>query len=368
MLLFALISSSCQNINNTDRFGCISNNISFGFPVRLEQPLPDYHPIYPEGGGWVHIADIPDTFSGFTNSILPLEDDSLLFATKQGVYKYHVQLKTWDKISDKNLGSLIHAKNGSIWGVNNLINEIILSKFDSTLNDFVDIQDNDGYLKTVQSNSGGGTKLIEDENGYFWMNVYNGTSDSLISYDPVSNSIGNIVLSDDRLLLGDFVIRDNVIWVIEWEKDKLMTYDIKHNKLSDFTYYSIYPDDFINENLLDMSTLFVDRKGNLWIDERGWFYFDNDENPSWYKIIRSSVFIDEGNSTENYFRWVRPISIYESTNGQLWFRSAVGLARVDPLKGDWCRFTNIDSPIIEDENQSIWIVLYGKVYKYNQSK
>lgn len=78
---------------------------------------------------------------------------------------------------------------------------------------------------------------------------------------------------------------------------------------------------------------------------------------------------------ESYFNhagdhtWATPKLIFESSDGRLWFNryldgSGGGTAWYDIETGDGCLFNGEASNIIEDANQTLWMIMGGNLYKY----
>jgi hypothetical protein len=119
-------------------------------------------------------------------------------------------------------------------------------------------------------------------------------------------------------------------------------------------------------------TLYFDREGRLWLSNKGWLDFKDPANPVWYEIIPSAVFLtdngefvgDNPEGSRSRYGWREPSKIYQSSNGWYWF-TADGIIRLDPQEAEWCRFTTGRSPVVEDEDGYLWIVVYDKLYKYD---
>jgi len=71
------------------------------------------------------------------------------------------------------------------------------------------------------------------------------------------------------------------------------------------------------------------------------------------------------NEIETY-QWYRPRPMIESSDGRIWFDgSSAGLVWLDPQKGIWCKFTTIDSNILEDREGNLWLLYDSQLYKYS---
>ena len=145
-----------------------------------------------------------------------------------------------------------------------------------------------------------------------------------------------------------------------------------------FTIYSPTTEDvqqYLGLPLFDKSTavsvLFFDRNGRLWIDNKGWLDFTNPAKPIWYEIIPSPVFLTNdgwfdiriGDGQISKYGWLVPSEISQSTNGWFWFTTGRD-DWLNPKKGEWCLFTTGSSPVVEDNDRNLWIVVFDKLYKF----
>ena len=163
---------------------------------------------------------------------------------------------------------------------------------------------------------------------------------------------------------------DGKIWMADVGLEQLASYDPASGE------YAVYDgrapgvlSDLSREALIGyIYSLYVDRGGRLWLDDRGWIDFSNPRDPVWNTVIRSPVFINNVVSPEDQYNWDRPNHIYQSSDGLYWFSGAVGMVRFDSETGEWCKFTTGSSPITEDNQGNLWIAVYGKLYRYHLAR
>ena len=117
----------------------------------------------------------------------------------------------------------------------------------------------------------------------------------------------------------------------------------------------------VSENFADDPTsLYITKSGQLWVDDTGWMGKDG----VWNQVVRSPVFIVNRQPDSGYkYSWPFGIPFYESTNGFLWFNSDNGIAYLDTKQEKWCWVTTDITSVIEDDDNTLWMIAYGKLYK-----
>jgi hypothetical protein len=206
--------------------------------------------------------------------------------------------------------------------------------------------------------------ITGDHLGNLWMilaDKFNALG-SLYRFDP---SIGKLSrhLKDIRLSGGASlaVASNNDVWIFDPFIDEKL---IQYNPTTE-----IFRNDFINLSAWAIQNwngdLYFDRSGKLWSGKDGWLDFTNPDLPVWYQIIPSPVFISDYYDGGNQYVWANPSHIYQSSNGWYWFSfPSIGIVRLNAETGDWCRFTNKYSQVVEDNQQNIRVVIEGKIYVY----
>ncbi len=258
--------------------------------------------------------------------------------------------ETFDKNSAKS-GSIYLEKDGTIWA------EFAFSNPETGY--FAVFNEADGafnYLKNGKSIPSGNRLL--DGNGIFWI-----IHDGVYSFNPDSGEITQHIsipnLNNYSSLyssMATFAPDDSIYFVNVTgdQKAELLhfstkTGNIDSENLSNAFYY-----------LADMAySLFVDRSGKLWVSDLGWM----EPNGTWYKIIRSPIFITDRAESGNKYTWVYPSIVHESSTGLLWFHSENGMAYLNPEKEIWCWFTTEQSNIVEDREGNLWMIAEDNLYR-----
>jgi hypothetical protein len=144
-----------------------------------------------------------------------------------------------------------------------------------------------------------------------------------------------------------------------------MQYTPSRNELTEKLRYSEI-DDLMNYQG-GFNALFFDTSNTLWVENKGWFDFSNPDQPIWYKILDTSIFVVEypnaDTSPHPRYGLASVTNIFQTSNKWLWFNTSAGLARFS--EEGWCLITTDNSPISEDSKGNVWIATFGKLYKYS---
>ena len=386
-LIFLILLSSCNQSKKSDNT-CIPPLVSLAYPVgATESPNKNVEEI-PPTDIWKIETEMPSLDA--VSSLVVRQGYEIWVSTNQAIYKYQTDIHEWKSYTT--IGNeyvipthLYLASDGTLWGsgLRHLSQDArnkalpLLSKYNENADQFEFVKDQDGLLQ--ENNS---IRLIsnfrEDIKGDLWFILYFledgiGTKSALYNIDPDSLKVKqHFVAPLERSEFVNFAFDPNgKIWVIEFgiKGTQLVQYDPISGKMT--PYSGQLPDNGIpQDNLVrdpdfnNIRNLYLDRADRLWVDDIGWLDFTDKNNPMWYKIIRSSVFITSSSHPESQYGWTRPYFTYQSSNGQYWFSSQAGMVRLNPEKAEWCLFTTGSSPVVEDENGNLWIVVFGKLYKY----
>ena len=343
----------------------------------------------PPSGSWTTETTLP--FEGHIVSIVTHSSDEIWVQTEEKLMLYRTSIHTWNEFSmirdiKTTPQKLYEAKDGTLWGINLNINGNLdtkrkiplLVRYDDETGQFAFVRDRDNILNRGMDLVAI-TEPAKNPGGEIWMLVNEEIDDtemmvSLISFDPTNlQAIRHITRKENRRSstlpessFSDIAIPpDNMIWIADRGLGQLLYYDPASGISQIYQPNPGALDGFSSEDLRGGFNLFVDRVGRLWIDDRGWLDFSDPDNPIWHKVIRSSVFISASISPENQFGWSRPYQIYQSSDGMYWFSDANGaIVRLNPETGEWCKFTTGSSPIAEDGQGNLWIVVFGKLYSY----
>lgn len=344
-------------------------------------------------GGWLVESTLP--FNGHITSILTHSSDQIWVLTEEKLFRYRISTQAWTEFSTiENLKvipkKLYESRKGVLWGTNLSIKGNLDTKqkiplfvrYDDATGQFVFVRDRDNFLNSGMSLVAI-TESVNNPSGEMWILVDeetngNGLIERLISFNPndlritkhLMQKASRVISVSPEASFDDIAIpSDGRIWIADRGLMRLLFYSPPEEKL--YT-YQIDPgviDGFSNEDLRGYFNLYVDRMGRLWIDDRGWLDFSEASHPVWHKIVRSPVFITDSSSPENQFVWSRPYQMHHSSDGMYWFSDAnVGLVKLDPKSGQWCKFTTASSPIAEDAQGNLWIAVFGRLYRYRLSQ
>jgi hypothetical protein len=364
---------------------CIPPVEKLAYPVGVPAP-PDFEPteVAPLGG-WQFQTALPEPsertnapqLSAGTNEVWVLPLDS------KKIYKYLVrtdQWKVYNTIENQNVvpRNIFKARDGTLWGLDTMAPEFksnfeypLLSKYDESADRFEFVRDVDGLLDKVLITSIP-IDVAEDNSSRLWFfgNLPAGNDTGLYSFDPQTSK------AEKRLSLplgygyeGPVIAPDGNIWFLNQKEDRLVYYSPTTRQTT--TYYGLP----IFQPRENYSPLFFDREGRLWINNKGWLDFTDLTKPVWYEIIPSPVFItDRGgfiiniggdDQKDSRYGEADPHITSQSSNGWYWFTTGSGTIKLDPVKEEWCLFTTGSSPVVDDGNGYLWMMVFDKLYKYN---
>lgn len=264
---------------------------------------------------------------------------------------------------------LFLSHDGTIWGsdhynvsAHNIMSHIPgdLSRYNVDRDRFEFISDADGVL----THDAGPTVMTEDAQGRLWLI----RDEVLFNFDPQTRRAER-VLDEQRGYRPHNLVNgpDEGIWLAVYatdppeDKSLIIRYDPHTGEIK----YHGYPPD-VRENT-NISSMYFDIAGNLWVDNYGWRGFSPSGEYIWYKLIPSPVFITNRiqGAGDFQYAWTLPTQIYQSSNGLFWFSSGAGMVRFDLQSGEWCLFTTLSSPIVEDGDHNLWIAGGRQLYRYH---
>lgn len=400
-------SAATPHLLDVDDNGCISPPFSFKYQVSGKQEIISFSTILP-----------PEPW--YIETILPeFSDDALahrskdwilaVFTRSDGEYEiwilrswaneisgsdyefmeilvYNTKTNEWRTISPEVsgtpavVGELFMTEDGSIWahnywgefflvfeppvwvGISNydesdFPSDIpILSRYNEQEDRFEPVANADNI--PASKLDGEEDKVLLDDNGDFWIIVQ---GDAIYSFIPETQAIqyhtdfqdvfGNpIVRSVSLAPTGDIFLSDDGHTILRFSPETNTVEIVGGTPLP-----------FENQNTLYFHGILIDEINRLWVGDVGWA--EPDEYHIWYQLVPSPVFIDFSEGQTTYAQH-RPWLLMESTDGRLWYKSTNGLTSLDPQKEEWCWFTTEQSNIVEDEQNNLWIVADGKLYKY----
>lgn len=311
----------------------------------------------------------------------------ITLGTFDQILRFDTDNKEWKKYTAINDGKisvdyLIVSPDQTLWGTQenfkNKAGDSWLSKYNDKTKEFEFVKDQKGLLAYGEYTPDRfPPSVVFDQTGILWTIAQQQTrftpplqwDVSLISLDPISLIAEKhyLGITEPAVQLRALAVApDGSIWTVQsYKQQRLLQYVPKTNEVRSFrSFPELHFEDFGNENLGNSNFLFFDQSNHLWVDDRGWFEF-TDIGPIWNQIIRSPVFITDQGSDDSIYTWSRPFTMYQSTDGTYWFQSSRGMVRLNPQNAEWCLFTNDRSPIVEDSQHNLWMVAFGKLYKYH---
>jgi hypothetical protein len=283
------------------------------------------------------------------------------------------------------VANLYVGSDGAIWG--QVIQETVtndpdlesfpvLSKFNETTErfEFVEgaleipiIEQTNGW-RSVYDNR---TEIFLDHNNAFWIIV---RWDGFYHYDPATQTTVMRAESDGDYIGYTALAPDGSIYFTKPVNLTSMTMTIRDwFTLPQGTLFHYFPetdeiipvDDF-EEELPVFSGLLVDHRGRLWLGSIAY----REPDGTWHSVLPDpEEFL---NSVKDFNTGKTAAPIMESSDGTLWFEKFMdtsgafgqGTGWYDPETGEGCRFTTEATNIVEDSNQTLWIVADEILYSY----
>lgn len=267
---------------------------------------------------------------------------------------------------------LMLSPNGTLWGWD-LISlhqppqiRWRLSRYDSHTDRFFVVQDETALLRgqTVHD-------LAEDSNRNLWIILGNDSYHSrheLIHYNPISNRATQINLKPrlDELSVQEItrlaIAPDDTIWLVGSRARSGEGTVLQYNPITDTVKdYGAPP-----KGISYVDRLYFDRAGNLWTSSVARMTLSPTGEAVWELDIQPDEFIAEiDKMPKSRMLWVNPFSIYESSDGKMWFSSLAGLVMYDPPKNIWRRVNDwTSSRVMEDGQQRMWTAANSAFYSY----
>ena len=376
--LIVFLLCSCNVISkaepaNADSVECIPPLTTFSFPLRThsETIMPDQAPRSP----WQEVKAAPaDNFATIPFLARQAKNggNEIWFVSDWGIIEhgriktavkyvliYHTATNEWEKIDN-----FFEGGEAQIFGVYELsTGELIADGFSKTEHVFgvFDEEKRIFVENTALIDVPDGPLLFDEKRQLFWVFV---EKDGIYNVDPVSNEIkfwislpnldgstmktfSNVRIDDkgDIYLLYNTDMYANRLF--RFVPDTL-EFEYVYNPLGD--YYSNPP-----------NSIFITKSGQLWLNDLGW----RDTDGIWHLTVQSPVFISNRFEDNGYtYGWYYGTPLYESSNSYLWFNSVNGVVFLDQKQEKWCWVTTDNtSSMIEDEDKTLWMIVYGKLYK-----
>jgi len=368
---------------------CASSPIDLAFPVGTEKepPYDTYPRVVLPPPEWKEELVLPNSLpysslhqrSAHSIVVQMLGGrDYLWFSTGDsedgGVYRYDQKtghLYLYDRINGSEAYplELFVSPEGTLWGytiiaVHNGKDLSPLTRYEPETDSFVFVRDS--LLADNDQVSTGISALTIDQQGILWVAVRR-EKVSIIAFSPSTEKGLREYQLEIKPIIDLETAPDGSLWLLTNE-GKLYKFDVEKGQA--FSYEELYKDYQVADNrelyqAMDANELLFDREGKLWISDIGWLNFSGDL-PTFYRIIRSSVFINDYVRPERQYAWEHPSAIYQGTDGKFWF-SGPGLVRLDPSKAEWCLLASSPSRVAEDSEGSIWAVMFSRIYRYRSA-
>jgi len=202
-------------------------------------------------------------------------------------------------------------------------------------------------------------KIIFDNSGIFWIII---NFDGIYRYDSISPQTNKVTDLFNYPIQDAVLDRNHGLYLSVPSKslfslsDETLLYF--NPALNDITEVHV-PD----EPWLEFFGMGIDQINRLWLGAIG--YIDSDRiwhlihpNPEYYLANAGNM------------RYGPPELILISSDNRLWYMrytdgSREGVAWYNPETGEGCMFTGRPANIIEDNNQTLWMVIDGNLYKYS---
>ena len=374
--------------------GCIPPLHTFAYKTRQDDTSihPGVNLIIPPTSPWQAALDMPTPKNQGNISLYKREINVMRVAGGHAeiwvrnffqnyptyVYSYSVyssDTQKWREVSGEVadhsevfVAGLFVAHDGSLWGQNSwealvrarprpesLTAYPLLSKYNEETGRFEFDQSVKGIPAGWYSDDLGTImdEILLGPDGVFWFLVH---KDAIYSYNPTTHAVRRHAEIPDQEVRYATIAPDGKIYynIVTPPSQKGLFYfnpETGEVKGIDLT-YSVY-DSYLPR-------VFVDHSGRLWLGGLGWR--EPDER-TWYRLLPSPIFIVNGSEDPSTY-WQNPSLLIESSDGRFWFSSDNGMAWLDLQKEEWCWFTTYQSNIVEDQQNNLWMMADGKLYKY----
>jgi hypothetical protein len=194
--------------------------------------------------------------------------------------------------------------------------------------------------------------------GLFWF-IFRDAQDNtalheaLYSFDPATRTASRYEIGED---FGSLEIdSQNNLYLVQ----SGLTL-VKFNP-ANFQIFSVTLPPYISDKSSGASTLYLDSQNRLWVSDRARYdhaveYSDIGEP---FVLIRSPIFIQYDRYALRYV-WSRPAVMLQSIDGRIWYDGNVWF---DPSTGTWCKFTTYSSQIVAGQDDSLWMIAAGILFR-----
>jgi hypothetical protein len=375
-------------VKPTDYWHCIPPLVKYDYSLsttadpNMPQPTPlpvtkDWEPqLSPEQQEEIDLRFL-DTLVYYGDSIWMTTDSLQLARFQPDEHMLTFYTVRVDELSEFVPNKLFVTSKQELWGIGNFgigTMEVwpsytgkfrgILSRFDPELDRFLPVIDQDNLLVDTV-----GEQFIDDDShGNFIVLV----DEMVIRFNP--NTLKAEILLDQsdgfafyRVLVGP----DDKIWFSAQRKEnpsngenedyanELVRYDPASRGLETFG----TPPGEVGVRL--PFPLYFDQNGRLWAGENRLEISSNGDY-EWYTLVDQPEFVRvrEGlpEITVSKYFVVSLSPVFEASDNSMWFKG-IGLLRLDPERGKWCRITDDIAFITEDDEGNLWMVQGSQLYK-----
>jgi len=328
----------------------------------------------PPQGNWQDYDTLP--FEGRLMAIRPKQHE-LWFSVRNEseylLYRYFTNEKQWKSYEwDWHLYPILVSSDDTVWSGGKLfLNQQrseefrpLLGRFDDATGRFEYVKNVTGFLQEVpqeRSNS----NFVEDQSGLVWFFTETDKT-TLVSLDVKTGQSQKHYSFDYRAGFTKISIgSDGSVWFWGRPREEIIQYILSTGETHT---YAANPGttsvQFAPQFYYKGSELYMDHSGRLWMGGYAWLDFSKSDIPEWYRVIESPVFVSDRGMPDSQYTIYMPPPNYQSSNGWYWFTQGTGILRLDLPKGEWCLMSTGDSEIFEDDEQNLWIAVFGHLYKY----
>jgi len=374
----------CKSPYTSQGSSCIPANVTTNYVPNLrrqdETTVPHRKPMPP---WWepqldkvqvnkIRQASIFDVVARSSNEIWlasyadPLGNSILRYRTDTGVINAYGVLDQ----DGKGLvaGNLFVTHDGSLWA--RLITKqdySILARYDSQKDQFKIVTDRDKLLAPptdIETTWNGRTQPVlgETPDGKLVV-ALNG---EIYLYNQATNQAKRILDRNRGLDVNSIAVsKDGHVWYTTGNELSIRELDPTNDTLRDYGpppgVMADDPGDLFN---LVSKAIEIDRAGQIWVSDFGWLEpTDQETRYAWRPISRSSIFISIYDPEYEYL-WIRPDAVYQFSDGNMWYRSGIGIVQFNMQTSEWCWKATESGPLAEDANGNLWLVANGQIYKY----
>ena len=301
----------------------------------------------------------------------------MLMSSNNSIIKYNIdthQVKKYAILGRAGSGfvadSLLVTRDGSLWARLSLLisepNYSVLARYDEAKDQFDVVRDKDGLLlpTTIEAlhNLFSKPAVLAEEPDASLVVVLDG---EIYQYDLIENRAQLLLGHSSGFDVNSIAAsNDGHIWFLSGADLSIRELDPHDGKIWDYGPPPGINGEGVAIPLADMpKPLEVDDKGRVWVGDYGWLEPTSQESRyAWHEIDRSPIFVNIYDP-EFLYRWERPYAVSQLSDGNLWFRSILGIFQFDENANAWCWVATASGPLTEDGTGNVWLV-DKQIYRY----